>query len=97
MSGCDRSGGSEEDKAVGFVDRLTKFFTPLFPWRNALVIPDIDPLLLQPRNLRVNKRAVLVRIANENVRLVPAIGWRRLLQETPPVIRLGVYCRGFNV
>ena len=48
------------------------------------VIPDLDPLVLKPLDLVMYKCLILMRVADEDVRFIAFVGWRRLLQRPSP-------------
>jgi hypothetical protein len=70
------SDGVGSDKIEYFRAALNgprKLIRPLMTRTDALVIPDVDTVVVEPRNLAENELRVLVPIAHEDIRLITPI------------------------
>ena len=48
------------------------------------VIPEIDPLLMEPPDFRIDHARIGVRMAHENIGFIAFVGSERLIQRTLP-------------
>jgi hypothetical protein len=71
---CHGTGRDEQHHVTTLHDALSDGIGPAATGTDTLVVPDIEPLLVQPLELGIDAILVVVGIAHEDEGVVPQIG-----------------------